>query len=72
MFLSSALVAPALLPSWMQTACKFIRVTDAVKSVRPLIASGFDWGTILQAYAVFAIILCVTWAAMLYQFRRVV
>jgi ABC-2 type transport system permease protein len=72
MFTSTALLPAAFLPSWMQTVSNYNPLSYAADAVRALITTGFDWSAILQAYAVIALILVVTWSATLYQFRKVV
>jgi ABC-2 type transport system permease protein len=72
MFTSTALVPASFLPSWMQTVSNFNPLSYAAAAVRALMTTGFDWNAILPAYAVIALIMAATWAATLYEFRRIV
>src|SRR3972149_1540817 len=72
LFLSSALFPFAYLPEWIQTAATFNPISYAVNAVRALMITGYDWGTILQAWGVIALIAVVTLGATLYQFRKVI
>lgn len=72
LFTSSALLPTSFLPGWMQTVSNYNPVSYAANAVRSLMTTGFDWSTILLAYAVIALILVVTWSATLCLFRGVV
>lgn len=72
LFTSSALLPTSFLPGWMQTVSKYNPVSYAANAVRSLMTTGFDWSTILLAYAIIVVILVVTWSATLYLFRKVV
>jgi ABC-2 type transport system permease protein len=72
LFMSSALVPTALMPSWMQAVSNFNPITYAVNAVRALMLTGFQWGTILEALGVIGLIAVVTMGATLYLFRKVV
>lgn len=72
LFMSTALVSTSFLPEWMQSVSKFNPITYGVNAVRALTSTGFDWNTILQAYAVIALIAVITLGTTLYLFRKVV
>lgn len=72
LFMSTALVPAASLPSWINTISQFNPISYAVNAIRALMITGFDWPTILAAWGVIALIAVVTLGATLYQFRKVV
>ena len=72
LFMSSALVPTSLMPTWMQYVSDVNPITYAVNAVRALMLTGFDWGTILEAFGVIALIAVITLGATLYLFRKVV
>jgi ABC-type multidrug transport system permease subunit len=72
MFTSSALVPAAFLPSWMKAVSNVNPISYVANVVRTLMTTGFEWNTILPAYAYVALIMIVTWGVALYEFRRVV
>ena len=72
LFMSTALMPTALMPGWMQTVSDFNPITYAVNAVRALMITGYQWGTIAEAFGVIALIAIVTLGATLYLFRKVV
>ena len=50
----------------------FNPISYAVNAVRVLMITGYDWGVILQAFGVIALVGVVTLGATVYQFRKVV
>lgn len=72
LFMSSALVPTALMPSWMQAVSEVNPITYAVDAVRALTLTGFDWTKILTAFGFIGGIAIVTMGATLYLFRKVV
>ncbi len=72
LFLSPALFPINFLPGWVQTVSMFNPVSYAVDASRAFMISGFDWGTILPAWGVIALVAIITMSATLYQFRKVV
>jgi len=72
LFMSSALVPTALMPSWMQTVSNLNPITYTVDAVRALTLTGFDWGKIVEAFGIIGLIALVTLGATLYLFRKVV
>jgi len=72
LFMSTALVPTSLMPSWMQTVSQLNPISYAVNAVRALTLTGFDWGTILEAFGIIGLIALLTLGATLYLFRKVV
>ena len=72
LFLSTALVPQSFQPQWIQTISLFNPISYAVNAVRVLMITGYDWGVILQAFGVIALVGVVTLGATVYQFRKVV
>jgi ABC-2 type transport system permease protein len=72
LFLSTALVPVKSLPGWISTASMFNPISYAVNANRALMTTGYDWPTILSAWAVIGLIAILTLGATLYQFRKVV
>ncbi|MBO0887768.1 ABC transporter permease, partial [Candidatus Bathyarchaeota archaeon] len=84
LFMSTALVAQAAMPDWMQSVSAYNPISFAVNAIRNVITgcppgqlsssctAGYDWTTIFQAYGVIALIGILTLGATLYLFRKVV
>ena len=72
LFISSALFPTSIMPSWAQTVSKYNPLSYASDVTRDLIKGGLTWGTFASAYAIIGLIAIVTFAATLYQFRKVV
>ncbi len=72
LFLSTALFPINFLPSWVQDVSNLNPISYAVNAIRALMTTGYDWGTILSAWGVIALVALVTLSATLYQFRKVV
>jgi ABC-type multidrug transport system permease subunit len=62
----------SFLPTWIGDVSTFNPISYTVNAIRVLMITGYDWGTILSAYGVIALIAVVTLGATLYQFRKVV
>jgi len=71
-FFSSALFPTSFFPSWMQTISNYNPVSYASNVTRELVLGGLTFSTLASAYALIGIIAIVTFAATLYQFRRVI
>jgi ABC-2 type transport system permease protein len=72
MFLSAILIAPDLMPGWMQTAARFNPVHWAVLAAREAVETDTDWGSIgihIALLAGFAALTAVfaTWAFRAYR-----
>lgn len=52
MFVSSAMMPLQLAPKWLQTAARFNPINYAVRAVRALVITGYDWATILPGLLV--------------------
>lgn len=72
LFLSPALFPISFLPSWVGTVSMFNPVSYAVNASRAFMVYGYEWGTILTAWGVIALVAIITLSATLYQFRKVV
>ena len=72
LFISSALFPVSIMPAWAQTVSKFNPLSYASNVTRDLIQGGLTWGTFATAYAIIGLIAVVTFAATLYQFRKVI
>ncbi len=71
-FLSSAMFPASFFPSWMQTISNYNPVSYASDVTRELVLGGLTFSTLASAYALIGIIAIVTFAATLYQFRKVI
>jgi ABC-2 type transport system permease protein len=72
LFISSALFPTSIMPAWAQTVSKYNPLSYASDVTRDLIKGGLTWGTFASAYAIIGLIAVVTFAATLYQFRKVI
>jgi ABC-2 type transport system permease protein len=71
-FVSSAVFPTSFFPTWAQTVSKYNPVSYASNVTRELIQGGLTWSTLVSAYAAIGLIAVVTFAATLYQFRKVI
>jgi ABC-2 type transport system permease protein len=71
-FLSSAMFPASFFPSWVQTISSYNPVSYASDAIRALVQGGLTPNTLASAYALIGIIAIATFAATLYQFRRVI
>jgi ABC-2 type transport system permease protein len=71
LFMSTALTPASFMPDWMQAVTRFNPISYGVDAIRVLMLSGFDWQTILPAFAVIGSLIAVTMGAVIYQFRKV-
>ena len=72
LFMSTALMKPALMPAWMQSVSAYNPISFAVNAIRDLIMTGYVWNSFSQAYGVISLIAVLTLGATLYEFRKVV
>ncbi len=72
MFTSTALLPVSYMPVWMQTVSQYNPISYMANAARTLMVSGFDGTVLLQAFAVIALILVLTWSSTLWLFKRVV
>jgi ABC-2 type transport system permease protein len=72
LFLSTALFPLSFMPQWVQDISMFNPISYAVNAIRVLMTTGYDWGTILPAWGVIALVSVITLGATLYLFRKVV
>ena len=71
LFVSSALFPISIMPQWAQTVSNYNPVSYASNLTRYLIQGGLTWSTFVSAYAVIGLMAILTFAATLYQFRKV-
>ena len=72
LFMSTALMKPQLMPTWMQSVSAYNPISFAVNAIRDLIMTGYVWNSFSQAYGVISLIAVLTLGATLYEFRKVV
>ncbi len=72
LFMSTALTPLSFMPPWIQNVSNVNPISYTVNAVRVLMLTGFDWSTLLSAYAVIGAIAVVTLGATLYLFRKVI
>jgi len=71
-FISSAMFPVSFFPSWAQVFSNYNPVSYTSDVMRQLVTGGLNLGTLGDAYALIGAIAIVTFAATLYQFRKVV
>jgi len=71
-FFSSAMFPVSFLPSWAQAISNYNPVSYASAVIRELVQGGLSVGTLTTAYVAIGIISIATFAATLYQFRKVI
>lgn len=71
-FLSTAMFPVSFLPAWAQTVSNYNPVTYISNVTRELVSGGFNINTLVEGYALTAVIALATLVATLYQFRKVV
>jgi ABC-2 type transport system permease protein len=72
LFVSSALFPTSIMPQWAQTVSSYNPVSYASNVARDLIQGGLTWSTFASAYSVIGLMTIVTFAATLFQFRKVI
>jgi len=71
-FISSAMFPVSFFPAWAQTISKYNPVSYAANVTRELVQGGLTGSTVVSAYLVIGFIAIVSFAATLYQFRKVI
>jgi ABC-2 type transport system permease protein len=71
-FLSTAMFPASFLPDWAQTVSNYNPVTYIADVVRQLVSGGLNLNTLADGYLLTGAIAAATFAAALYQFRKVV
>jgi ABC-2 type transport system permease protein len=71
-FVSSAMFPISFFPAWAQTVSKYNPVSYAADVTRDLVLGGLTLNTLVSAYTLIGLIAVVTFAATLYQFRKVI
>jgi ABC-2 type transport system permease protein len=69
-FISTAFMPLAFLPDWMQTISNFNPLSYTVNSVRVLASTGFEWSTILAAFAFLLFIAFLGLGTTMHQFKK--
>lgn len=69
-FMSSSMMPPGLLPSWLHTVGDYNPVTYVIDAARGLMNFGYDWGQIGKTLAVIAGVGLVTMTGATRAFRR--
>ncbi len=72
LFVSSAMFPVSIMPQWAQTVSDYNPVSYASDVARDLLQGNLTWSTFAAAYAVIGLMAIVTFAATLYQFRKLV
>jgi ABC-2 type transport system permease protein len=72
LFVSTAMFPVAIMPSWAQTVSDFNPVSNASDVARSLIQGGLTWSTFASAYAAIGLMAIISFAAALYQFKKVI
>ncbi|HJN58195.1 MAG: ABC transporter permease [Nitrososphaerales archaeon] len=72
LFMSTALTPLSFMPEWIQNVSNFNPISYTVNAVRALMLNGYEWNTIIAAYAVIGLIAVLTLGATLYLFRKVI
>lgn len=72
LFVSSALFPVAIMPAWAQTVSNYNPLSYVSDVTRNLVQGGLTWSTFVSAYAAIGLMAIVTFAATLYQFRKLV
>lgn len=71
LFLSTAIMPRAMLPSWLETVTRLNPVSYVVEAARELMNFGYDWGQLATTLLVIAAVAGVTLTATTRAFRRV-
>ncbi|MGD0644783.1 MAG: ABC transporter permease [Candidatus Bathyarchaeia archaeon] len=72
LFVSSALFPISIMPLWARTVSDYNPLSYVSNVTRGLVEGGLTWSTFVSAYAVIGLMAILTFAATLYQFRKVV
>ncbi len=71
-FISSALFPTSIMPLWARTVSDYNPLSYVANVTRGLVEGGLTWSTFASAYAVIGLMAILTFAATLYQFRKVI
>jgi ABC-2 type transport system permease protein len=69
-FMSTAFVPEALMPTWMQAMNKWNPITYLIEAMRTLMVSGYDWSAIGAALLALAILGAILQTGTLWAFQR--
>jgi ABC-2 type transport system permease protein len=70
LFLSTAMMPPGLLPSWLETVSKFNPVSYVIDTCRAFMDFRYDWGQLARTLGVIAIVGAVTMSGATRAFRK--
>lgn len=72
LFISSALFPISIMPVWAQTVSNYNPLSYVSNVTRDLVLGGLTWNGFATAYAVIGLMAILTFAATLYQFKKIV
>jgi ABC-2 type transport system permease protein len=70
MFMSTAFVPEAMMPTWMQVVNDWNPITYLIEALRALMTTGYDWAAIGRAVGSMAVIGLILQGATIWAFRR--
>ena len=70
LFMSTAMMPPDLLPSWLDTVARFNPVSYVIDTVRAFMNFGYDWGLVAQTLGVITAVGAVTLTGATRAFRQ--
>jgi ABC transporter DrrB family efflux protein len=70
MFMSTAFVPEAMMPTWMQVVNDWNPITFLIEALRALMTTGYDWAAIGRAVGSMAVIGLILQGATIWAFRR--
>jgi ABC-2 type transport system permease protein len=70
LFLSTSMMPPDLLPSWLETVARFNPVSYVIDTARAFMNVGYDWGQLLRTLGVIAVVGAFTLTGATRAFRR--
>lgn len=70
LFLSTSMMPPALLPSWLETVSKFNPVSYVIDTARAFMNTGYDWTQLAKTLGVIALVGAVTLTGATRAFRK--
>jgi ABC-2 type transport system permease protein len=70
LFMSTAMMPPGLLPSWLDTVAKFNPVSYVIDATREFMNFGYDWTQVAQTLGVIAVVGLLTMTGAVRAFRK--
>lgn len=71
LFMSTSMMPPALLPSWLETVARWNPASYVIDAIRALANTGYDWTAVGQAFGIVGIVAVFTFSGAIRLFRRV-